>query len=45
MIRTIVLGSCVWVQGLFVGHAPGGLITVRVGDRTFTGRPAVTPAS
>jgi len=39
MIQTIVLGSCVSVQGAFVGRRPDGRIVVRVGDRLFEGRP------
>lgn len=39
MIQTIVLGSCVSVQGAFVGQRPDGRIIVRVGDRLFEGRP------
>ena len=39
MIRTIILGSCVFVQGLFVRALPGGHIVVRVGVTEFSGRP------
>jgi hypothetical protein len=39
MLRTITIGSCVSVQGLFVAQGPDGKITVRVGQDTFTGKP------
>lgn len=39
MIQTILLGSCVSVQGAFVQRHPDGRIVVRVGDRLFEGRP------
>jgi hypothetical protein len=39
MIRTIMLGEYVSVQGLLVGRLPDGRIAVRVGDRVFTGPP------
>ena len=37
MLRTILLGSCVSVQGTFVRNLPDGCIAVRVGDRIFSG--------
>lgn len=43
MLRTITIGSCVSVQGLFVRTLPNGLMVVRVGDSEFSGRP-VSPA-
>lgn len=39
MIRTIVIGTCVFVQGLFERQAANGNIVVRVGSKTFEGRP------
>ncbi len=39
MIRTILIGSCVWIQGLFVRQLDDGNIVVRVGDRNFVGKP------
>ncbi|MCI2400096.1 hypothetical protein [Aliiroseovarius subalbicans] len=39
MMRTIVLGSCVSVQGLFVRELKGGKIVVRVGERLYQGYP------
>jgi hypothetical protein len=39
VLRTIVIGSCVSVQGLFVRALPDGRICVRVGDLVYSGRP------
>jgi len=39
MLRTIIIGSCVSVQGTFVKALPNGHIAVRVGNTVFTGRP------
>ncbi|EPX82356.1 hypothetical protein [Salipiger mucosus] len=39
MLRTIVLGSCVSVQGLLENTLPDGRIAVRVGTQLFTGHP------
>ena len=39
MLRTITIGSCVSIQGLFVTELPNGKITVKVGEDTFTGKP------
>jgi hypothetical protein len=39
MIRTIVIGSCVSVQGLFVRALDNGRIVVSVGNRLFEGAP------
>ncbi|WP_283054847.1 hypothetical protein [Thetidibacter halocola] len=39
MLRTIIIGSCVSVQGLLEKTLPDGRISVRVGDRIFTGLP------
>jgi len=39
MLRTIELGSCVQVQGLFVRKGTFGRIVVRVGERLFEGLP------
>lgn len=44
MLRTITIGSCVSVQGLFVRSLPNGLMVVRVGDTEFSGRP-VSPTT
>ena len=39
MLRTITLGSCVMVQGLFVRQLADGRIAVRVGSNIFSGLP------
>jgi hypothetical protein len=39
MIRTIVIGSCVSVQGLFVRALDNGRIVVSVGNTLFEGLP------
>ena len=39
MLRTIRLGSCVQVQGIFVKLLPDGRVQVRDGDRVFAGQP------
>ncbi|MFW2544257.1 hypothetical protein ACN2XU_16600 [Primorskyibacter sp. 2E107] len=44
MLRTVILGSCVSVQGLLEKTLPDGRITVRVGNNIFTGLPVGKPA-
>lgn len=39
MIRTITVGSCISVQGVYEGDAPNGHIVVRVGSQTYQGKP------
>jgi hypothetical protein len=39
MLKTILIGSCVSVQGVFVRALPDGRIAVRVGGKVFAGRP------
>lgn len=39
MFRTIILGSCVFVQGLFVRETSRGTIIVRAGSKEFEGKP------
>ena len=39
MLRTVTLGSCVSVQGLFVKALENGKIVVSVGNLTFAGKP------
>ncbi len=39
MLRTIVVGSCVSVQGVFENQLENGKIVVRVGDHLFAGKP------
>ncbi len=45
MLRTIALGSCVSVQGIFVKALKDGRISVRVDDRTFIGFPVGSQAA
>jgi len=45
MIQTILLGSCVSVQGAFVRKLADGKIVVSVGDKTFAGYPIIAQAS
>jgi hypothetical protein len=45
LLRTIVIGSCVSVQGTFVRGLPDGRILVRVGDREFAGMPVPNKAA
>lgn len=39
MLRTIIMGSCVQVQGIFVRQLNNGKIIVRVGSHMFEGTP------
>ena len=39
MLRTIALGSCVSVQGIFVRSMPDGRISVQVDDTVYSGIP------
>ena len=39
MIRTIVVASCIFVQGTFVRSLTDGRIVVSVGKELFTGYP------
>ena len=39
MLRTITIGSCIYVQGVFVKMLDGGRMTVRVDGKIFEGRP------
>ena len=41
MIRTITIGSCTSVQGVFERQASNGNIIVRVGSKTYEGKPVV----
>jgi len=43
MLKTISLGSCVFVQGRFVAMLPDGRMSVDVDGRVFSGAP-VSPA-
>lgn len=39
MLRTITLGSCVSVQGIFIKDMPDGRVAVKVDDTVFAGKP------
>jgi len=39
MVATLVLGSCVYVQGLIIARNPSGTVTIQLGDDFFTGKP------
>ncbi|WP_281494132.1 hypothetical protein [Jannaschia sp. S6380] len=39
MLKTIVIGNHLSIQGTFVQMLRDGLCQVRVGTQTFTGRP------
>ncbi|OIQ67605.1 hypothetical protein GALL_508150 [mine drainage metagenome] len=43
MLRTVTIGSCVSVQGMFVRQLDDGKIAVRVDERTFIGTPVPAP--
>lgn len=44
MFRTIIMGSCVSVQGILENTFPDGRISVRVGSQIFTGLPVTRTA-
>lgn len=39
MLKTITVGSCVSVQGTYVGTTKDGRVEVRVGNQIFRGTP------
>ena len=39
MLRTITLGSCVFVQGTLIRELANGKLLIRVGERLFEGFP------
>jgi len=45
MLRTVLIGSCVSVQGTFVRNLANGQVAVRVGRKIFTGFPVVAQAA
>ncbi|MEE4345579.1 MAG: hypothetical protein V2I53_02235 [Paracoccaceae bacterium] len=45
MLRTIILGSCVSVQGTYVRTLSDGRVMVRVGSREFAGLPVIKQAA
>ncbi len=40
MLRTIVIGSCISIQGLLVKQLSNGRLQIRVGERLYEGRAA-----
>ena len=44
MLRTVVIGSCVSVQGIFVRNMADGKVAVKVGSRIFQGFPVARTA-
>ena len=45
MLRTITIGSCVSVQGLFVRTLPDGKVVIRVDGKEIAGIPVVSRAA
>jgi len=45
MLQTIMIGTCISVQGTFVQALANGKIAVRVGQRIFEGRPVRSAAA
>ncbi|WP_371155744.1 hypothetical protein [Jannaschia sp. 2305UL9-9] len=39
MLRTVTIGNHLSIQGTFVQMLKNGLVEVRVGTRTYAGRP------
>ncbi len=39
MLKTVTIGSCVSIQGIFVKALEDGRICIRVGEQLFKGRP------
>jgi hypothetical protein len=39
MLRTVILGSCISVQGVFERFLPNGLMAVRDGSKVYVGKP------
>ncbi len=45
MLRTVLIGSCVSVQGTFVRQLANGQIAVQVGDKIYSGFPITAKAA
>lgn len=45
VLKTIIIGSCVSVQGILVKALDNGKVVVRVGDHTYEGRPVSSKAA
>lgn len=39
MLKTIMIGRYLSIQGEFVRTTPTGLVVVRIGSQTYAGRP------
>ncbi len=39
MLKTIMIGRYLSIQGQFVRTTPTGLVVVKVGEKTYAGRP------
>ncbi|MDP5219400.1 hypothetical protein Q5Y75_19450 [Ruegeria sp. 2205SS24-7] len=44
MLRTITIGTCVFVQGTYVRALSDGRIEVKVGKKLYSGRPVKAAA-
>ncbi len=44
VLTTVLIGTCVSIQGNFVRRLASGLVTVQVGEKLFTGRPVAALA-
>ncbi|MFA3920002.1 hypothetical protein [Ruegeria hyattellae] len=44
MLRTITIGTCVFVQGTYVRALADGRIEVKIGKKHFAGRPVKAAA-
>jgi hypothetical protein len=42
MYRTITIGSCIAIQGLFIRALKNGKIAIKVGSKEFVGKPIET---
>ncbi len=45
MLKTIMIGRYLSIQGEFVRTTANGLVVVRVGDKTYAGRPVLKRAA
>ena len=42
MLKTIAVGTYVFIQGVFVRNLADGKMVVRVGEKTYTGTPVAS---
>jgi hypothetical protein len=45
MLKTIMIGRYLSIQGEFIRTTPTGLVVVRVGSQTYAGRPVQKKAA